>query len=182
MKKLLLFTIPHTGTNTMHYLFGVLGKVEVYWCHFHAPSANKLRDLFRLEDPGDAVYMMTERDDENLRDSWKRRKRKGFKEEGVQAAFTMRDKYKPLLVERGCFIMPIEGTTLERSLVALSVMDELGIEPKKPFLKFIETWPYFNAHATSNIENFKVAKGRSDSLSASLRNDMQHYLDLHKGE
>jgi hypothetical protein len=46
MKKILLQTMPHTGTHTMHYLFNVLGGIDVIWHHWeHTGSTTVLRTL-----------------------------------------------------------------------------------------------------------------------------------------
>jgi len=62
MKKILLQTIPHTGTHMMHHLFGVLGGIDVIWHHWQA----KERELRAIEiaagmDWEDFVFVRTHR-------------------------------------------------------------------------------------------------------------------------
>ena len=72
MKKILLQTMPHTGTHTMHYLFNVLGGIEVVWHHWEKNCIKDIEIVMGM-DWKDFVFVRTYRDPiETLRSYEKR--------------------------------------------------------------------------------------------------------------
>lgn len=61
MKKILLQTMPHTGTHTVHYLFGVLGGIEVVWHHWEKNCIPDIEIAMGLN-WDDFVFVRTHRD------------------------------------------------------------------------------------------------------------------------
>lgn len=139
MKKILLQTMPHTGTHTMHYLFGVLGGIDVWWHHWEKNCLEDI-ELAKGLDFGEFVFVRTYRNPVDTLDSYKTRATDPqagalyFTE--CCEVFTEHNKDFPVAIA-----IKIDGTNAEKTRHALEVFRRCGVDdPPEAALEYMKTW------------------------------------------
>jgi len=164
MREIILTTVPHTGTHTMHYLFGELGGIPVWWCHFEKASLNLLNALIRHDefDWNEFVHVQTFRSDESTRESFERRRAgKKIETDYFDKCNQIRDgltikMLKPIVIN-------IEAPIAQKTEEAMKVFKRVGIEPSPEAIEFMKTWPKVNSYEDP------FEGGRKDAVQKQLR-------------
>ena len=164
MKEILLFTVPHSGTHTMHYLFNALCGVRVWWLHYERQNINFFDQLLDSDwEEGRFVHVQTCRSAYSLEESFRRRNN------GSESNFPYlhdcldkkREYFGPLADKFGePHMIHIEATPAMKSEQAESVFAELDVLPSHEATQFmhIDNWPRINAGVNDNHELRKAAK------------------------
>jgi hypothetical protein len=137
MKKILLQTMPHTGTHTMHYLFNVLGGIDVIWHHW---EHNCLEDIVIAKnlDWSDLVLVRTHRDSLETLESCEGRatSREAGQEyyENCREIFyqNRRSFPRPIIIEI--------GNKERATAAALDVFRACEVEPSEEALDYMKSW------------------------------------------
>lgn len=141
-KKILLQTMPHTGTHMAHYLFGVLGGIEIVWHHWEKAC---LKDIYiaRDMDWSDFVFVRTYRETlETVR---------AYKEHAVTSeagAKYYTDCADVFVQYRRDFPRPIIlelGDNQQMTSAALEVFYRCGVVPPEEALNYMTTWEKINS-------------------------------------
>ena len=138
MKKILLQTMPHTGTHCMHYLFAVLGGIEVIWHHWEKSCLEDIKILKGI-DWDDFVFVRTYRNPVATLESYKGRAAdeatgEAYYSECVNVcAQNMLQFPVPIAIE-------IDGDIATKTRNALEVFRRCGVVPPEEALEYMKTW------------------------------------------
>ena len=158
MKKILLQTMPHTGTHTMRYLFNVLGGIEVVWHHW---EKNCLDDIKLLQgmDWDDFVWVRTHRETLETVRSYEKRAvsieagTKYYNEcVGVFAQYRRRFP-RPIIFEL--------GNKRQMTTAAHEVFRRCEVEPPEAALDYMKSWERISSQ---HDEDNRVTKAIKQSI------------------
>ena len=165
MKEIILFTIPHSGTHTIHYLFKELCGINVWWSHFEEPKF--LDELLDSEHDG-FVHVQTYRPEESLLRSYASRRGEAYA--GKQVAhltkcLEIREEYRKVLSRRfgSPHMLFIEESNAFKTKQAEGIFAALGAEPTEAAKDYMLSWPKINSHQTKGND------AKKDSVKQSIR-------------
>ena len=159
MKKILLQTMPHTGTHTMHYLFNVLGGIEVVWHHWEDNCSDDIKIAKGL-DWEDFVFVRTYRNPVYTLESYKRR---AISEEAGEQYFY--DCLKVFASHNHIFPISIgikiDAPPIHKTKWALEVFRRCEVEPPEAALDYMKSWERINSQ---HDEDNRVTKAIKQSI------------------
>lgn len=163
MKAILLQTMPHTGTHTMHYLFNVLGGIQVVWHHWEAGLYEDIEIALNELNWDDYVFVRTYRDPPATLESYKSRAISD--EAGLEYYDSCVDTYAKYAHR---FPMPIgihiDGPRDQKTGAALEVFRRCGVEPSEAALEYMKSWKRIgsqhDSEAPSRAIKESIHKGR----------------------
>ena len=139
MKAILLQTLPHTGTHTMHYLFCILGGIQVVWHHWEPGLHEDIEIALNELNWDDYVFVRTYRNPEATLESYQRRSpRKQSGTEYFDDCVATYDQYAhkfPVPVS-----IHIDGPKIDKTNKALEVFRRCGVEPTAGALEYMKSW------------------------------------------
>ena len=138
MKKILLQTMPHSGTHTMIYLFHILGGIEVVWHHWEKNCLEDI-EIAKNMDWKDFVFVRTYRNPVDTLDSYKTR----LPDPQTGALYFM-DCCEVFTEHNLDFPVPIgieiDGTNADKTRHALEVFRRCEVEPSEAALDYMKSW------------------------------------------
>ena len=140
MKKILLQTMPHSGTHTMHYLFNVLGGIEVVWHHWE-PNAELDIEYVKNMDWEDFVFVRTYRSPASLFESYASRDPEGGSKYFYKCVEMFAKHNLAFPVPIG---IEIEGPNIHKTKWVLEVFRRCEVVPPEVVLDYMETWKKTN--------------------------------------
>jgi len=156
--------MPQTGTHTMHYLFHVLGGIEVVWHHWESTKGTLADiELAKVMNWKEFVFVRTYRNPVATLEAYKSRAvtpedgEKYFVE--CQAAFAVhnRDFPVPIAIE-------IDADNAMKTRNALEIFRRCEVEPPQAALDYMKSWKRINSHhdkqKPSRAIKMSIHKGR----------------------
>lgn len=141
MKKILLQTMPHTGTHMMHYLFNVLGGIPVIWHHWEDNGSDDI-EIAKALDWKDFVFVRTHRPTRETIDSYLERDCIGG-EQYYEECWEVFTQY------RRCFPRPVVlelGDNEQMTTAAMEIFRRCIVIPPRPAIKYMKTWDKIASH------------------------------------
>lgn len=138
MKKILLQTMPHTGTHTMHYLFNVLGNIPVIWHHWETGCLKDIEIVAGM-DWKDLLFVRTYRNPEDTLESYKGRAltpeagEEYFYECARICAHNQLRFPVPVAIQ-------IDADNATKTRMAMEVFRRCGVEVPKAALDYMKSW------------------------------------------
>lgn len=182
MKNIILLTRPHTGTNTLVYLFALLGKAPLYFNHISGDqSIRTIKACLELEP--DAVYVYTRRDAVDHKRSWFKR----YKDDEAQKRYVnmlrANTVVRPYLAQHGKIDFHIAAGPDKRDRVVAQICEEAGVEYTPVMKRFVQLWPKLNSQDGAALD--PATQGTLDVLKANSQLGEYlrkvHNYDVNKG-
>lgn len=141
MKKILLQTLPHTGTHCLHHLFGVLGGIEVVWHHWE-PKALPEIEVVKTLDWKEFVFVRTYRNPRELLQSYKGRNPEGGEKffDDCLDVFAMNWLAFPVAIS-----IEIDAPIATKTRFAHEIFRRCGIKPPQEAIDYMKTWERINS-------------------------------------
>lgn len=135
MKRIILQTMPHTGTHTMLYLLRVLGGLPVWWHHWEPPAMQYIGRLLG-QDLSDFVFVQTYRDSDNTFESYERRDtERGH--EYFRANKGIYDRWAHMF---SATTIGIEASRALKTACVMHIYKQMETDVPMDVLRFMNTW------------------------------------------
>ena len=135
--KILLQTMPHTGTHTMHYLFNVLGGIEVVWHHWEKSCLKDIEIAMNM-DWEDFLFVRTHRETLETVRSYESRA------VSIEAGTEYYNECVGIFAQyRRRFPRPIImeiGNNRQMTSAAKEIFFRCGVVPSQEALDYMKTW------------------------------------------
>lgn len=165
-KELILLTVPHTGTHTMHYLFSVLAGVKVWWSHFEEQDRETIEWLWNI-DWDNYVFVTTHRTTESATQSYMRRQPENPQLDYLRECLNMKAEMLrklPIVAE-----LPIEAHSSVKTAVAMDIFMALNQYPNDEALSYMNNWKAVNSwvdeHDHKGLKDEEERIAVTDSIS-----------------
>lgn len=165
-KELILLTVPHTGTHTMHYLFSVLAGVKVWWSHFEEKDRETIEWLKNI-DWSNYVFATTYRTTESTVQSYMRRHPEAPQLDYLRDCLNMRCAFQRQFPMAG--ELPIEAHSSVKTAVAMDIFMALNQYPNDEALSYMNNWKAVNSwvgkHDHKGLKDEEERIAVTDSIS-----------------
>lgn len=150
MKRLLLLTVPHSGTHTWFRLLSHIGGLPIWYSHFDRQSWALLE---RALSDRDTLFLVAKRQGDALVETYARRAtKKSMTEKSVFAymeeCIDIQNKFIDRCLQQNHKLVEVftDGPPEERLGVTRYVTARFGRTPTEEMFKFLAEWPRLNAY------------------------------------